>query len=148
MRTKGALGKSTLERMAQANTMVQSLTGKLVERGFTPDDETAVFEFFKTNARQLTLSLEAVFRAAELKRDFPGYWQQVSKYELRNTSGRLGSQPNAAGRGLQIVGDSKQAVREEGFGWGSEVIKEEIRNRVRGVLQGIVKEEVEAMLQR
>ena len=42
--------------------------------------------------------------------------------------------------------DSRKAVREEGFEWGPDTIEAEIRERVRGMIEGIVKEELESTL--
>jgi putative transposase len=42
--------------------------------------------------------------------------------------------------------DSRKAVREEGFEWGLDTIEAEIRERVRGMIEAIVEEELESTL--
>ena len=42
--------------------------------------------------------------------------------------------------------DSKKAVGEEGFAWGADTIEAEIRERVRGMIEVIVEEELESAL--
>src|SRR5579872_3428944 len=42
--------------------------------------------------------------------------------------------------------DSRKTVGEEGFGWGSDTIEAEIRERVRGMIEAIVEEELEQAL--
>jgi putative transposase len=42
--------------------------------------------------------------------------------------------------------DSRKAVEEEGFAWGPDTIEAEIRDRIRGIIESIVEEELEAML--
>ncbi len=42
--------------------------------------------------------------------------------------------------------DSRKAVREEGFAWGPDTIEAEIRERVRGMIEAIVEEELESAL--
>ena len=42
--------------------------------------------------------------------------------------------------------DSRKAVEEEGFAWGPDTIEVEIRERVRGMIEAIVEEELEATL--
>jgi putative transposase len=42
--------------------------------------------------------------------------------------------------------DSRKAVKEEGFEWGHDTIESEIRERVRGMIEAIVEEELEATL--
>jgi putative transposase len=42
--------------------------------------------------------------------------------------------------------DSRKAVEEEGFEWGADTIEAEIRERVRGMIEAIVEEELESAL--
>src|SRR5215470_8270700 len=42
--------------------------------------------------------------------------------------------------------DSRKAVAEEGFAWGPDTIEAEIRDRIRGMIETIVGEELEATL--
>lgn len=42
--------------------------------------------------------------------------------------------------------DSRKAVEEEGFAWGPDTIEAEIRDRIRGMIETIVDEELEAAL--
>jgi putative transposase len=42
--------------------------------------------------------------------------------------------------------DSRKAVEEEGFGWGPDTIEAEIRERIRGMIETIADEELEAAL--
>jgi putative transposase len=42
--------------------------------------------------------------------------------------------------------DSRKAVGEEGFQWGRDTIEAEIRERVRGMIEAVVKEELESVL--
>jgi putative transposase len=42
--------------------------------------------------------------------------------------------------------DSRKEVREEGFEWGADTIEAEIRERVRGMIEAIVEEELESTL--
>ena len=42
--------------------------------------------------------------------------------------------------------DSRKVVEEEGFAWGPDTIEVEIRERVRGMIEAIVEEELEATL--
>jgi len=42
--------------------------------------------------------------------------------------------------------DSRKAVEEEGLVWGSDTIEAEIRERIRGLIETIVEEELEAVL--
>src|SRR5215471_8271143 len=42
--------------------------------------------------------------------------------------------------------DSRKGVGEEGFEWGSDTIEAEIRERVRGMIEAIVEEELESAL--
>ena len=42
--------------------------------------------------------------------------------------------------------DSRKAVEEEGLAWGPDTIEAEIRDRVRGMIETIVDEELEAAL--
>ncbi|MBV8055986.1 MAG: hypothetical protein JO071_12180 [Deltaproteobacteria bacterium] len=42
--------------------------------------------------------------------------------------------------------DSRKAVREEGFEWRLDTIEAEIRERVRGMIEAIVEEELESTL--
>ncbi len=42
--------------------------------------------------------------------------------------------------------DSRKAIGEEGFEWGADLIEAEIRTRIRGLIEGIVAEELEAAL--
>jgi putative transposase len=42
--------------------------------------------------------------------------------------------------------DSRKAVEEERFEWGPDTIEAEIRDRIRGIIESIVEEELEAML--
>ena len=42
--------------------------------------------------------------------------------------------------------DSRKEVREEGFEWGADTIKAEIRGRVRGMIEAIEEEELESTL--
>ena len=42
--------------------------------------------------------------------------------------------------------DSRKAVEEEGFAWGPDTIEAEIRERIRGMIETIVDEELEAVL--
>ena len=42
--------------------------------------------------------------------------------------------------------DSRKAVGEEGFEWGPDTIEAEIRERVRGMIEAIVEEELESAL--
>src|ERR1700739_2573541 len=42
--------------------------------------------------------------------------------------------------------DSRKAVGEEGFEWGADTIETEIRERIRGMIETIVEEELEAAL--
>src|SRR5713101_6465022 len=42
--------------------------------------------------------------------------------------------------------DSRKEVREEGFEWGTDTIEAEMRERVRGMIEAIVEEELESTL--
>jgi transposase-like protein len=42
--------------------------------------------------------------------------------------------------------DSRKAVEEEGFEWGADTIEAEIRERIRGMIEAVVEEELEATL--
>src|SRR5438067_10243248 len=42
--------------------------------------------------------------------------------------------------------DSRKAVEEEGFAWGPDTIEAEIRERIRGMIETIVEEELAATL--
>ena len=42
--------------------------------------------------------------------------------------------------------DSRKAVEEEGFEWGPDTIEAEIRERIRGMIEAIVEEELESTL--
>ena len=42
--------------------------------------------------------------------------------------------------------DSRKAVKEEGLAWGPDTIEAEIRDRIRGMIETIVDEELEAVL--
>jgi hypothetical protein len=42
--------------------------------------------------------------------------------------------------------DSRKEVREEGLEWGADTIEAEIRERVRGMIEAIVEEELESTL--
>ncbi len=42
--------------------------------------------------------------------------------------------------------DSRKAVGEEGFQWGRDTIEAEIRERVRGMIEAVVEEELESTL--
>jgi len=42
--------------------------------------------------------------------------------------------------------DSRKGVGEEGFEWGTDTIEAEIRERVRGMIEAIVEEELESTL--
>ena len=42
--------------------------------------------------------------------------------------------------------DSRKGVEEEGFEWGPDTIEAEIRERIRGMIEAIVEEELEARL--
>lgn len=42
--------------------------------------------------------------------------------------------------------DSRKAVEEEGFAWGPDTIEAEIRERIRGMIEAIVEEELETTL--
>jgi hypothetical protein len=42
--------------------------------------------------------------------------------------------------------DSRKEVSEEGFEWGADTIETEIRERVRGMIEAIVEEELESTL--
>src|ERR1700730_12063917 len=45
-----------------------------------------------------------------------------------------------------MVRDSRKAIREEGFEWGADLVEGEIRRRIRGMIETIVEEELEAAL--
>src|SRR6516162_11538111 len=42
--------------------------------------------------------------------------------------------------------DSRKVVEEEGFAWGPDTIEVEIRERVRGMIEAVVEEELESAL--
>ena len=42
--------------------------------------------------------------------------------------------------------DSRKAAEEEGLAWGADTIEAEIRDRIRGMIEAIVEEELEAAL--
>jgi len=42
--------------------------------------------------------------------------------------------------------DSRKGVGEEGFEWGRDTLEAEIRERVRGMIEAVVEEELEAAL--
>jgi hypothetical protein len=76
-RKRGDLNLKTLNRMSEANQIVQAESGKL---GLDAEVEAEVVSFFKYRAGDLTVSGKALHLIAALRRDFPHgeVWKQMA----------------------------------------------------------------------
>lgn len=84
-RTKDTLNVATMERLAVANGVINSMSGTLVERGLVPtvEDEQVVFNFVRDNFRKLQLTPNVIESIAQYRGVLPDMWQRIAMLKFR-----------------------------------------------------------------